>query len=777
MRNRYIVFVVMAALSIGIVGCTRNPDTAKRKYVESGMKYMDQKKYDSAVIQFKKALQVDPKFAEAHYQLAMAQLDLQHFPDAYKELSQAVDLDHNHIKAHLQLGSLLMAARQFGKAEDPCPDPYAVTTAICEARYVVKLDPNNAEAYVLLGRALAAQKPPHQQDAVDAFTKAIELNPKDADAYVNRGMMNGYMKEDASAEQDLRKAIATDPQKLGSYADLASFYFYKKDPKKAEEVYRLAIANNPESPAPYLHLAGLLYQENRKPESEQAIQQLRDKLPTSADVAGAIGDYYLAARNPDAAIKEYQRGLKYDPKNEELQLHLLETYLTTGKIDDATKMTYSMLKDRPSDVVARITHARLLAMKGNTADAITILRGVVHDAPDNIQGHYMLGITLRQTGDLPGAKSELQEAAKQLSFKRKPDSPMILKALAETYRDSQDYDTAREYAARLQKLNENNPEAHFLNATIDIGAKDYAPALDELKEVQKSAPNDPAVHLNMAFAYAGLKKYPEAEHEFQTTTKLYPTFDTAWADYIALMFGTNQSAKALALANQYVIANPNRAQAHFINASALATAKKFDAATAEYQKVLEIDPKSVGAYVRLAQIHQIMGQPDAALDSYQKALALQPNSPVVNNAIGDLYLSKGDLKSAGKYFQAALAQNSHDPVAANNLAWVYAVQGENLDMALSLATQAKQTAPEMSAVNDTLAWIQYKKGNYRVSISLAEDAVKKEPEKADYRYHLGMALSGAGEKDRARTELQKALQLNLKGTDAQDAQKTLASLQ
>ena len=33
--------------------------------------------------------------------------------------------------------------------------------------------------------------------------------------------------------------------------------------------------------------------------------------------------------------------------------------------------------------------------------------------------------------------------------------------------------------------------------------------------------------------------------------KMYPTFDTAWADYVALMFGTNQPAKALALASQY----------------------------------------------------------------------------------------------------------------------------------------------------------------------------------------------------------------------------------
>ena len=90
-------------------------------------------------------------------------------------------------------------------------------------------------------------------------------------------------------------------------------------------------------------------------------------------MAAAIGDYYLAARNPDAAIKEYQRGLTYDPKNEELQLRLLETLLNTGKIDDATKMTDRMLKDNPGDVMARITHARLLAIKGNSAEAITTL--------------------------------------------------------------------------------------------------------------------------------------------------------------------------------------------------------------------------------------------------------------------------------------------------------------------------------------------------------------------------------------------------------------------
>ena len=92
--------------------------------------------------------------------------------------------------------------------------------------------------YVLLGNSLLAQK--HQQEAVDAFTKAISLKPDDADAYLNRGVMYAYLKQDASAEADMRKAISLDPHKLPAYANLAGYYLYKKDPKKAEEVYRLS---------------------------------------------------------------------------------------------------------------------------------------------------------------------------------------------------------------------------------------------------------------------------------------------------------------------------------------------------------------------------------------------------------------------------------------------------------------------------------------------------------------------------------------------------------
>src|SRR5437868_226037 len=105
MRNRYIVYILSAFLIFALAGCKGNPETAKRKYLESGQKYMEKKQYEAASIQFKKALQIDPKFAEAHYQLGTAMLGMQHWQEGFKELTTAVEQDPNNMKARADLGN------------------------------------------------------------------------------------------------------------------------------------------------------------------------------------------------------------------------------------------------------------------------------------------------------------------------------------------------------------------------------------------------------------------------------------------------------------------------------------------------------------------------------------------------------------------------------------------------------------------------------------------------------------------------------------------------
>jgi Flp pilus assembly protein TadD len=275
-----------------------------------------------------------------------------------------------------------------------------------------------------------------------------------------------------------------------------------------------------------------------------------------------------------------------------------------------------------------------------------------------------------------------------------------------------------------------------------------------------------------------LRKIPEAEREFQTALKLNPQYDVAVGEYVQMLYQLNQGPKALQIANQYATANPNGAQAHFIYAAALANSRRFDEAIPEFQKSIQLEPKALLTYMQLAHVYEIQGKLDDALATYQKALAAAPNNPTILGAMGNVYLAKNDVKSSQQYFEKAVNLAPHDPLLQNNLAWVYAMQGQNLDQALSLATQAKQAAPDLIPINDTLGWIQYRKGNYPVAVGLLSEVVNKVPQSAEYRYHLGMALSGAGQKDKAKEELSKALQLAppLSHDDAKQAQDTLAKL-
>ena len=52
----------------------------------------------------------------------------------------------------------------------------------------------------------------------------------------------------------------------------------------------------------------------------------------------------------------------------------------------------------------------------------------------------------------------------------------------------------------------------------------------------------------------------------------------------------------------------------------------------------------------------------------------------------------------------------------------------------------------------------------------------KAPKNANYRYHLGLAYAKVGAKEKAKTALQQALDLNLSTKDVAQAQKLLGSL-
>jgi Tfp pilus assembly protein PilF len=82
------LLLVLGLTSLFLAGCSRDPNIRKQKYYESGQRYFAKGKYREAVIQFSNAVQVDPRFGDAHYKLAQTYLKLQEWPRAWQELSR-----------------------------------------------------------------------------------------------------------------------------------------------------------------------------------------------------------------------------------------------------------------------------------------------------------------------------------------------------------------------------------------------------------------------------------------------------------------------------------------------------------------------------------------------------------------------------------------------------------------------------------------------------------------------------------------------------------------
>lgn len=753
------VLIVVAALIIVVVylaSCSRDPQKAKAKYLSAGQNYMKRGQYGDASIEFRNALRLDPRFVEAYYQLALADLAQHEWSTAYASLEKAIELDPTRLDARLDRGRLYLAARQFRQAGD-------------EANFILERDPKNIGASQLLGAALMGEQKPDQ--ALAAFSKTTELLPNSPSAYVNMALVEISMHRSADAERDLKKAVAVDSKAIQAYIDLANFYELENRREDAQQTLQAAIDKNPEAISPYVGMASIALAQGQQDEADAVLENLHKRLPNSPDAALAIGDFYSQHNKTDQALTEYRRGLSVSPKNIEIKKHMLDLYLETKQIQAAVDLDRDLTKNASKDVMARVDHGRLLLALGKPDEAIIVLQKVVADAADSPEAHYFLAMAYWQNGELARATTILQD-----TLKISPGLSSVLQALARLSLAQSRPSDARSYAHELVQRLPANPVNRQLLAEALVRQGQFQAAQEQILIANQLTPNDPTIHLNLAELYSAEKKSTEAQNEFEVALRLDPhnaVILEKWADFEIAQKEANQAFDRV---QQYVSANPNDAHGHLILGVVSSQLRDNKTAQTELERAIEIDPKYTQAYMQLGKLFHAQQQIDRAIASYQKALDLQPNLAPLATMVGNLYLEKGDLKTARTYYSRVLSYDPNFAIANANLAWVDAEEGQDLDLALGMAQKAKSLMPDLPSITDTLAWVMYKKGNYAGALPLLEDCIQKSPNSADFHYHLGLTLIATGEKHEAKDQLEDAMQLKLGGSDGQQARRILAQL-
>src|SRR5688500_15680065 len=220
--------LVLASLAVGALGasgCSRDVEKAKREHMERGDRYVEDKNVEAAIIEYRNAIQQDPRFGEAYRKLASAYLTRGEGTEAVRAAVTAAELLPDVPEAQLEAGSLLLLAGKFPEAKGL-------------AEKVLSANANDVRGRVLLGNATAGLK--DIDAAIKEFEEALRLDPQRAGIYTGLASLKASSGDAAAAERIFRQAVAADPQATNARLALAHFYWSNDRVEDAERVMKEA---------------------------------------------------------------------------------------------------------------------------------------------------------------------------------------------------------------------------------------------------------------------------------------------------------------------------------------------------------------------------------------------------------------------------------------------------------------------------------------------------------------------------------------------------------
>jgi tetratricopeptide (TPR) repeat protein len=739
-----------------LVGCSRDPVARRQEYMDSGTRFFKEAKYQEAAIQFQNALQADPRYAEGHYQLAQCYLKLQIWQGSFTELRRTIDLQPNNSKARVELADLLIAGKEYKWAQE-------------QIEAVLKQEPDNVDALIQLAKVHSSLNETDQ--AFATMDRVQKLAPNRPDTHLVLAQIQAAAQQPAAAEKSFKKAQELDPKSVATLIPLATFFQQQARWADAEQTLRQAIAAEPRNRTVRVQLARLFLAQNQKAQAEQVVIEAKKTLGDDPEGYRMLGDFYFNNGEMDKAFAEYETLFRQHPDDARVKKNHIQLLLLRNRVEEAAKLNDEILKANSKDTEGLIYQGQILNKRGKPADAIRSLEAALKNEPENPEARFHLGIALKMTGNTGQAQKEWREA-----LRLRPQMTGAYRALAEVALQSGDADSMKEIADTMIQSGPWSADGYFLRGTAFLLNKNYPQAESDLKKAIDIAPQNPVGYTRLAALRVAQNRASEAEGLYEQALKLDGNSLEALQGLVGIYQKQNQSEKALARVRSQVAASPTNSQFYYLLGALEASAKNIGNAQAALEKAVALDKNNLDAFLLLGQVHAVAGSVDKAVAMGGKFIQEHPQDVRGYMLVGFFEESRGNWQRAEEMYQKALQASPEHPMASNNLAYLMLDHGGNVDVALSYAQTARSKMPDAANVADTLAWAYYQKGTYGLATDLLEEALRKSPQNPIFHYHLGMVYQKLNKASRAREHLEKALQINPKFPNADDARRALDEL-
>jgi tetratricopeptide (TPR) repeat protein len=368
--------------------------------------FLNQRHFDKAMPLLRKALEIRPRFAAAHYNLGVA-LDLSGQSDESAEhLVAALQLSIQDVRTREHLGRIRLKQNRLDEA-------------VTHLRLAAKDQPNSPEVLNNLGRALVLQG--RFSEAIAHLERALMLNPSQAEAHYNLGLAFEGLGRLDEAIRCYEKTLGLSPNNAEVHQRAGTVLSAINRPAQALPHFEAALQAEPQSMEATLLLACVLVSLE---DYSRAIPLLETVLIALPDLAAAhlfLGTALEALERPEEALVHYGAALKDNPDIHE-KIALLQVRL--GNPAQAVAHFEEMLRIQPQNVSAQNNLAWLMATSfdktvRNPARAVELAEATDRQTKGTLPGLIdTLAAAYAAAGRFPEAIAAAQRALKMLP----PDS-------------------------------------------------------------------------------------------------------------------------------------------------------------------------------------------------------------------------------------------------------------------------------------------------------------------------------------------------------------------
>jgi putative PEP-CTERM system TPR-repeat lipoprotein len=699
-------------------------------------------KLDEAAAEFAKALEKDPKSAEAKTALAYLYWSKNDRSKSESAFADAALLSGPHSPKQLQYAEF---EARVGNVE--------AAKKILDT--ITKNAPDYLSAWIMMAQ-IAAQEKRYDEGEAD-IARVLAIDSRNPAAMLENSRLQLAKGDSKGAVTDLESASKNYPKSVGIDFQLAKAYLAEGNADKAEMSLRRGLEIAPTATEAQMMLAGIYVKKGQLPQAIALLQKVIHDHPDSLQARLLLGEAYRSHGELDEALSVYRQISEANPKDFESHMLIGDIYLQQRQPDKA-KAAFEKARSINQDYLPALEHLIDLDLNNKNFDEAhrRIDEQIKAHPSDGIAQIILAKIYLGQR-DGAGA-----EAALKHSIELQPDVARAYELLAGLYLST---NRESEALAELQALVAKNPkniDAMMMIATIQTHRKDYEGARANYEKILSTSPDAVAALNNLAYLYAEqLNDLDKGLETAEKAARLLPD-EPHVADTLGwILYRQHKYTRALALLSDSANRLPSEADVQFHLGMTEYMMGREEAARDNLQRAIDLSPQFAGrdqALHGLAEMRRTPGKGgDAERADLEKEASDQKDDPVVRNHLAAFYEGEGSLDKAIAACNEALNFSPDNPEVLTRLARLYLAKNDTAK-AIEYGKKARALSPDEPQLARVLGEAAFRSGDYPWSLSLFQEASQKLPDDPDVHFDLGSSYYSEGNVPDAETQMKAALQ-------------------